>query len=112
MMKKLLVLTAVVTLTVGTVGCKCCDWFRRGALFPTTATMAPDVMCDPCCPANPCDPCGSAAPCDPCAPGTYSTPPAIYSTPPAIYSTPPGTYGAPPATVRPGPGPVTTVPIP
>ena len=102
MMKKLLVLTAVVTLTVGTVGCKCCDWFRRGALFPTTM-VAPEVMCDPCCPADPCDPCGSAVPCDPCAPGTYSTPPAIYGTPPAIY-------GTPPATVLPGPGPVTTFP--
>jgi len=111
MMKKLLVLTAIVMLTAGTVGCRCCDWFRRGVLFPTTTTMAPGVMSDPCCPANPCDPCGSAAPCDPCAPGTYGTPLGTYSTPPAIYGTPPGTYGTPPATVLPGPGPVTTVPI-
>jgi len=102
MMKKLLVLTAVVMLTAGTVGCQC-DWFRRGALFPTTM-VAPEVICDPCCPVDSCDPCGSAVPCDPCAPGTYSTPP-------ATYSTPPGTYSTPPATVLPGPGPVTTVPI-
>jgi len=98
-MKKLLVLTAIVMLTVGTVGCKCCDWFRRGVLFPTTTTMAPEVICDPCYSANPCDPCdpcGSAVSCDPCAPGTYSTPPA--------------TYGTQPTTILPGPGPTTTVP--
>lgn len=96
MMKKLLVLTAIVMLTAGTVGCNCCNWFRRGALFPTATMVAPDVMCDPCCPADPCDPCGSGASCDPCAPGPYTTTP--------------GTYSMPPATILPGPGPVTTFP--
>jgi len=66
MMKKLLVLTAVVMLTASTVGCRC-SWFRRGALFPSTTSAVP--VCDPC---PPCDPCN---PCDPCAPGSYTTSP-------------------------------------
>lgn len=90
MMRKLLVLTAVTALVAGTTGCHCCDWFRRGAMYP--ATPAP-VMCDPCCPADPC------VPCDPCAPATYGTPAVTYGTPAVTYGTDPGT-------VLPGPGPV------
>jgi hypothetical protein len=84
MMRKLLVLTAVAVLVASAIGCQCCDWFRRGAMYP--ATPAP-VMCDPCCPADP-----GVAPCDPCAPATYGMAPA--------------TYGTAPATVLPGPGPL------
>lgn len=103
MMKKLLVLTAIVMLTAGTVGCRCCDWFRRGALFPTSTVVGTEVLGDPCYSANPCDPCGSAAPCDPCAPGSCGTAPSIYGMPPATYNTQP-------STILPGPGPLSTVP--
>lgn len=110
MMKKLLVLTAIATLTVGTVGCGWCDWFHRGALFSTTTTVGPEVPCDPCYsvnPCDPCDPCGAAVPCDPCAPGGCTTAPSIYGTPPATYDTQPGTQ---PSTVLPGPGPDSNTP--
>jgi len=53
-MKRLLILTAVVTLTVGTIGCRCCEKLWRGAC------ARPAPVC-----ATPCDPCLS--PCDPCA---------------------------------------------
>jgi hypothetical protein len=66
MMKKLLVLTAVVMLTVGTAGCRC-DWFRRGALFPA---VGPPVPVYESCP--PADPCGE---CNACAPGGYVSEP-------------------------------------
>jgi len=102
-MNKLLVLTAIVMLTVGTAGCKCSDWFYRGALFPTTSTVAPEVLCDPCYPCDPCDPCGSAVPCDPCAPGACGVPSGTYTAPPA-------TYGTQPSTVLPGPGPASDAP--
>ena len=86
MMKRLLVLTAVVMLTAATLGCRC-DWFRRGALLPTAT---PDVtVCDPCPPCNPCSPCDPSPPCDPCAPGSYTTSPSM---------------------ILPGPGPVTPSP--
>jgi len=74
MMKRLLVLTVVVMLTAGTLGCQC-DWFRRGALFHTAT---PDVtICDPCPPCDPCNPCDPGIPCDPCAPGSYTTSPSM-----------------------------------
>ena len=76
MMKKLVVLTAVVMLTAGSIGCQQCSWFRRGALFPSST---PEVtVCDPCPP--PCDPCCDPCnTCDPCAPGSFTTtaPPTI-----------------------------------
>jgi hypothetical protein len=92
MMKKLLVLTAVTALTAGTVGCECCNWFRRGANLPLATTVVPETVCDPCYTVNPCDPCDPCAPpalCDPGAPGAYTTTP---------------------TTVLPGPGPATTAP--
>jgi hypothetical protein len=97
MMKKLLVFTAVVALTAGTVGCNCCDWFRRGALFPTatTATVAPEGVGETYYPANPCDPCTSAAPCDPCAPGSYETMPPVLNTTPSTVLPGPGPAAAP-----------------
>jgi len=83
MMRKLLVLTIVTALLAGTIGCQCCNWFRRGALYPPAST---GVMCDPCCPTD------AGACCDPCAPTTYGTP--------AV------TYGTDPGAVLPGPGPL------
>ncbi len=59
-MKKLILLTAVAVLTTCAVGCRTCDWFRRGAPAQAAMPMAPPVYCDPCA--------TSAAPCDPCAP--------------------------------------------
>lgn len=93
MMKKLLVLTAIVTLTASAIGCGLCDRFRRGALFPTTTAVAPDVICNPC---DPCDPCAAPATCDPCAPQSYGTVPgAIPSTVPSPILPGPGTVTAP-----------------
>ena len=75
-MKRVLLLTAVLSMTVATVGCRSCSWFR-GAFadepLPTTV-MAPPV-CDPCCtPA--CAPCDvgtcapvMSAPCTTCTGG-------------------------------------------
>jgi len=62
-MKKLLALTAVLTLTVGSLGCQC-DWFRRGILFPRAQEVPVYNPCDPC------DPCTICDPCDPCLPST------------------------------------------
>lgn len=63
-MKKLILLTAVAVLTFGAVGCRTCDWFRRGA--PAQAAMMPmasPVYGDPCATtAGPCDPCAPSAP--------------------------------------------------
>ena len=83
MMRKLLIITVVVALTAGTVGCQC-DWFRRGSLFSSATPVAAEEMtlCDPCLPVDPCNPC------DPCAPGTY---------------------GVTPSPVLPGPGPLNPV---
>ena len=64
-MKKLLVLTAVVMLTVGTAGCRC-NWFRRGALLPT---LGPGVPVYEPCPPDACNSCNSYAP------GAYTTDP-------------------------------------
>jgi len=80
-MRKLLVLTALLTLTVLTVGCENCRWFRRGALF----APAPDVTC-----VEPCTPCVPVAPCpSPCAPACGAAP----------------VIGAPAGTYAPAPGP-------
>ncbi len=60
MMKKLLILTAVVMLASGTAGCRCCDWLWRGAAYnPYPSTPA---YGDPCPTYNPCDPCATGAP--------------------------------------------------
>jgi hypothetical protein len=65
-MKKLLVLTAVAMLVLGTTGCRCFDWCRRGEMCgygggcgPCGDTMAP--ACAPSC-APACGPCGAGAP--------------------------------------------------
>ena len=55
-MKKFLVLTAVAMLTVTSVGCRQCSWFRQGSLFPRFSRQA-EVYCDPC------DPCGVCSDC-------------------------------------------------
>ncbi len=52
-MKKLLVLTAVVIVTVAALGCQNCGLFRRGSLFP--ATMATTTCCEPYDPCSTCD---------------------------------------------------------
>jgi hypothetical protein len=54
-MKKLLVLTAVVMLTAGATGCRCCEWLWRGAAYEPYAPAA--TYTNPCPPYNPCDPC-------------------------------------------------------
>ncbi len=99
MTKKLIVLAAVATLTAGTAGCNCCDWFRRGAGLPTTTAMP--MIGDPCCPVDPCDPCDPCISCDPCAPGGCAIPDE-YAVPDAYTTTP--------STVLPGPAPATTLP--
>jgi hypothetical protein len=58
-MKKLLILTAVVMLTIATSGCTSgphwCDWLWRGSSTNQYPAQTP-VYSNPCC-ANPCDPC-------------------------------------------------------
>ena len=84
MMKKLVVVAAVVMITAGMVGCESCQWLRRGALFPT---LAPDVVpCDPCPPAAGCDPYGTGG----CATEEYLTPPAMMPGPGTYVPTPNG----------------------
>jgi hypothetical protein len=59
-MKKLLILTAVLTLTSSAAGCRCCSWLWRGAAwnpYPPAATYS-----EPCPPSDPCDPCATAPP--------------------------------------------------
>lgn len=72
-MKRLLLLTALLMLTVSTSGCRCFDWLWRGSAYQPAAT--PVMMGDPC---NPCNPCSTtAAPvsaCAPCATGTDYVP--------------------------------------
>ncbi len=72
-MKKLLILTAILTLTIGTLGCRCCGRLFRGA------------ACNPCVPSATFGVPGPAYnPCDPCATGQTITPgPAPYSGIPA-----------------------------
>ena len=65
-MRKLLILTAMLTLTVGLAGCECWDWCCRRAPAPT--------YCAPVCP----DPCATS--CDPCGTG------------PAVVTPSPGAY--------------------
>ena len=76
MMKKLLILTAVVMLTGSTVGCRCCNWMFRGAYNPCPPQGA---YGEPCAPSyNPCDPCTT-----PGAPQGIAPGPAPYSSVPA-----------------------------
>lgn len=56
-MKKVLILTAVLMLTSSAVGCRCCDWFRRGAFRNPCAPAS--TFDNPCPPYNPCDPCAT-----------------------------------------------------
>jgi len=60
-MKKLFILTAVLTLTATAVGCNCCRGLFRGARAPEPC---PPAVCPvPCAPAcNPCDPCAVPTP--------------------------------------------------
>jgi len=51
-MKKLIILTAVVMLTAGAMGCRCGHWFRRGALLPVCPPEP--ACCDPCLSSDPC----------------------------------------------------------
>ena len=72
MMKKLLILTAVLMLTSSAVGCRCCDWLWRGAAYNPCAPAV--TYSDPCPPYNPCDPCATGAPVIP-GPAPYNGPP-------------------------------------
>ena len=62
-MKKLLVLTAVAMLVLGSVGCRCCDWLCRRGDF-CGGGMGGAAPCDPGG-APACGPYGAA----PCGPG-------------------------------------------
>ena len=55
MMKRLLILTTLVILTVGLTGCQCRNWFRRGSTYSTPPAGA--TCYDPCQTVDPCDPC-------------------------------------------------------
>lgn len=72
-MKKLLVLTAVAALTVGTSGCRCCQWLWRGAAYDPAVPMATYGSPAPMCSA--CDPCASAPAITP-GPAPYTSTPA------------------------------------
>jgi hypothetical protein len=80
-MKKLILLTAVGVLMVGSAGCRSCDWFHRGA--PARAVTMPAPMYY--------DPCATSG--DPCTPGPAAC------TPGATMMVAPG----PDATFVPGP---------
>ena len=72
-MKKLLVLTAVAMLVLGTMGCRSLDWCRRGeACVPMGVGCAEPCAtgCAPVCG----DACGAAAPLVPAANGYTPTP--------------------------------------
>lgn len=73
MMKKLLILTAVLMLTSSVVGCRCCNWLWRGAAYNPGAPAV--TYSDPCPPYNPCDPCATGVPITP-GPAPYGGPPA------------------------------------
>ncbi|NUQ64785.1 MAG: hypothetical protein HUU20_20170 [Pirellulales bacterium] len=59
-MKRVLIVTFAVVLTVATVGCECCRGAFRGSRMFTPQPAAVYDTCDPC--ATACDPCGTAAP--------------------------------------------------
>ncbi len=61
-MKKLLVLAAVLVLMSGAAGCRCCDWMWRGAYSPCSNPCAPvaSACVDTCAPVATCEACGSA----------------------------------------------------
>jgi hypothetical protein len=64
-MKRLMVLAVVVMIIGSSVGCQCCNWFRRGAYG---ANSCPMPAYGQACP-DPCDPCatGGVSP----GPGNY-----------------------------------------
>ncbi|MGD9128544.1 MAG: hypothetical protein PVH19_14295 [Planctomycetia bacterium] len=62
-MKRLFIITAILALTVSSVGCRSCRWLWRGA-----PENEQPVMLNPCCPPQ------CAAPCDTCTPGACTQP--------------------------------------
>ena len=60
-MKKLLVLTAVATMMLGSMGCRCLEWCRRGEM------CAPYGASAPC--GDACGVPGAAPACTSCGPG-------------------------------------------
>ena len=71
-MKKLLILTAVLMMLVGLVGCRCCDWCFRGA--PWGSAVPVTTYTDVCPPVAACDPCAEAPVITP-GPAPYSAVP-------------------------------------
>lgn len=57
-MKRLLILTAVLLLTVSAAGCQRCQWLRGGADSPWMPTV---TCCDPCMSCDPCVACQTPA---------------------------------------------------
>lgn len=81
MMKKLLVLTAVVLFTASAVGCQG-GLFRRGSLFPC---FRPQTQpCDPYVQYDQSPPCDSCTSYDPCAAGSCGGQPSIQLPGPVI----------------------------
>jgi hypothetical protein len=70
-MKKLLVLTAVAMLVLGSIGCRCCDWMCRRGDSCGMGCGAPCGVME----APGCGPCG-AAPCGTCSGGVAPVSPA------------------------------------
>ncbi|NMC20796.1 MAG: hypothetical protein GYA33_10290 [Thermogutta sp.] len=69
-MRKLLVLSSLVVIVVGTAGCQRCNWFRRGALF---APMQPAAVVE--CPPVVTDVPVLDSSCEACAPPAMVVPP-------------------------------------
>jgi hypothetical protein len=57
-MKRLLILTAVLLLTVSAAGCQRCQWLRGGVASPWMPTVTCYGSCVSC---DPCDPCQTPA---------------------------------------------------
>ncbi len=69
-MKKLLILTAVLMVIAGAVGCRCLDRCFLGAQNPGYGQMMP---CGVCPPVESCNPCQTGAPVMP-GPDPYALP--------------------------------------
>lgn len=58
-MKKVIVLIALASLVSVSVGCRNCNWFRRGALFAPAQPAAVEVPCEVYeMPMDECSACG------------------------------------------------------
>ena len=59
-MKRLLILAAILILTGGMTGCRCCRWLCPGVASPYVPAVTYCDPCDPCVLCDPCDPCGAS----------------------------------------------------